>query len=179
MLWNIDPTHTEVGFSVRHLGISNVRGRFQKFEGTVETDGAGAPTAIAVTIDASSIDTNVADRDHHLRSPDFLDVASHPTITFQSRRIAQRGEREFEVSGDLTVHGVTRAVSFQVEGEGSLTDPWGNRRIAATAKGKLNRKDFGLVWNQLLETGGLLVGDDVKFALEVELVAAADVAAAA
>jgi polyisoprenoid-binding protein YceI len=179
MLWKIDPTHTEIGFSVRHLGISNVRGRFEKFEGTVETDTSGSPTSISVSIDASSIDTNVADRDKHLRSPDFLDAASHPTITYQSRRVTKRGEREFDVFGDLTIRGVTRTVTFRVETEAPLKDPWGNRRIAATAVGKLTRKEFGLVWNQVLETGGLLVGDEVRFNLEVELLEAAPVATAA
>jgi polyisoprenoid-binding protein YceI len=179
MLWNIDPTHTEIGFSVRHLGISNVRGRFQKFEGTVETDAAGAPTAVSVSIDAASVDTNVVDRDNHLRSADFLDVANHPAITYRSRKISRLSDREFDVSGDLTIHGVTRTVSFRIEAETPMKDPWGYRRVAATAAGKLNRKEFGLGWNQLLEAGGFVVGDEVKFNLEVEVVAAAAAAAAA
>ena len=179
MLWNIDPTHTEVGFSVRHLGISNVRGRFQKFSGTVETDDAGAPTAVSVSIDATSIDTNVVDRDNHLRSADFLDVVNHPAITYRSRKIISVGPREYEVSGDLTIHGVTRIVAFRLEAEQPMKDPWGYRRVAATASGKINRKDFGLVYNQVLETGGFLVGDEVKFNLEIEVVAAAESAATA
>ncbi len=170
MQWTIDPTHSEIGFGVRHLGISTVRGRFQKFEGTVETTEAGAPIALSVTVDAASIDTNVSDRDNHLRSADFLDVTKYPTIGYRSTKIAEDDRGEYDITGDLTIHGVTRSVSFRAEVEAPVKDPWGNRRVAGVASGKLNRKDFGLHWNQLLEAGGLLVGEEVKFHFEVELI---------
>ena len=141
MQWTIDPTHSEIGFGVRHLGISTVRGRFQKFTGIVETKAAGTPTAVEVTIEAGSIDTNVADRDAHLRSPDFLDVATHPSITFRSTKITELGRNEYDISGDLTIRGVTRPVSFKAEVEAPVKDPWGNRRVAAVASGKIKFRE--------------------------------------
>jgi len=179
MKWNIDTTHSAIEFGVRHLGISTVKGRFQQFEGTVETDERGAPVAVDVTIQAASIDTGVADRDNHLRSPDFFDVAANPLITFRSSAVRPVSGDEVEITGDLAMHGQTRRFSFRAEFGGAITDPWGGRRVAGQATGKLNRKDWGLGWNQLLEAGSLLVGEDVKFTLEIEALGAQAPAAAA
>ena len=171
-VWNIDPDHSSVAFTIRHLMVSNVKGTFAKFSGTVEIDEQNvAKSRIAVTIDTSSIGTNVQKRDDHLRSADFFDVAKYPTMTYVSHTIAPAGQDRLTVTGDLTMHGVTREVVLAVEGlspEGK--DPWGGIRRGATASARINRKDFGLAWNQLLETGGVAVGEEVAIALEVELV---------
>lgn len=178
MRWDIDAGHSAVEFGVRHLGISTVKGRFQKFGGAVETDAAGVPTGIAVTIDAASIDTNVAERDAHLRSPDFFAAAEYPTIAYRSTAVRPLGGEAYEIEGELTMRGVSRPVTFRAEAGAAVTDPWGNRRLAGQATGKLNRKDWGLTYNQVLEAGGLLVGEDVKFSLEIEVVAERAAAAA-
>jgi len=171
-IWNIDPDHSNVAFKIRHLMVSNVKGSFSKFSGTVEIDEQDlAKSRIAVTIETSSIGTNVQKRDDHLRSADFFDVSKYPTMTFVSRKIAPAGQDRLTVTGDLTLHGVTREVSLDVEGlspEGK--DPWGGVRRGAAASAKISRKDFGLAWNQVLETGGLAVGEEVAISLEVELV---------
>jgi polyisoprenoid-binding protein YceI len=173
MQWTIDATHSVVEFGVRHLGISTVKGRFRTFQGTVETDPSGVLRSLDVRIDPASIDTNVKDRDAHLRSADFFDVERYPQMMCRSRAITPSGQGTYRVEGDLTMRGVTRPVTLLVEAEQPLTDPWGNTRIAARASGTLNRKDWGLAWNQVLETGGLLVGEEVKFNVEVEAVAEA------
>jgi len=178
MRWNIDAGHSAVEFGVRHLGISTVKGRFQKFEGAVETDAAGVPTGIAVTIDTASIDTNVADRDAHLRSPDFFSAAEYPTIAYRSTAVRSLGGEAYEIAGELTMRGVSRPVTFRAAAGAAVLDPWGNRRIAGEATGKLNRKEWGLTWNQVLEAGGLMVGEDVKFTLDIEVVAERAAAAA-
>jgi polyisoprenoid-binding protein YceI len=171
MRWQIDPSHTSVDFAVRHLGISTVRGVFNDLSGTLEATDEGVLTSVEVTIDAASIHTRDQKRDDHLRSPDFLDAARYATLTFRSTSVTAQGTGKYLVKGDLTVRGQTRPMSFDVEVSAPITDPWGNVRAAATAEGKLNRRDWGLTWNQTLEFGALVVGDEVRFRLEVEAVA--------
>jgi polyisoprenoid-binding protein YceI len=144
----------------------------------VETDPAGNPRHLEVTIDAASIDADVADRDAHLRSPDFFDVARYPTITFRSTGVTPTGTGATRVEGELTLRGQSRPVTFSATVEPAVTDPWGNRRIAGQATGKLNRQDWGLTWNQVLEAGGLLVSEEVRFILEIEVVLEPSAAAA-
>jgi len=177
MQWNIDPTHSSIEFSVKHLGIATVRGRFRKFEALAETGPDGQLKRVDATIDAASIDTGVDQRDEHLRSADFLDVARYPQIRFVSTGIKPGGAGESLVTGDLILRGVTRPVTFTLEQGGAIKDPWGNRRIASSATGRLSRKEWGLTWNQALELGGVMVGDEVKFTIEVEVVAPQAVAA--
>lgn len=170
-VWKIDPVHTHVQFSVRHMMVSNVKGVFAKSSGTVTLDENDFTRAkVEVDIDVSSIDTREPQRDTHLKSADFLEVEKYPTITFRSTKIVPNGDA-FTMTGDLTIHGVTRPVKLAVEAPGPVAkDPWGGTRRGFEAAGELNRKDFGLVYNQALETGGVLVGEKVKLALEVELV---------
>ncbi|MFO7157174.1 MAG: YceI family protein [Pseudomonadota bacterium] len=168
----IDPSHTSVGFTVRHLMVTKVRGSFEKVSGTVKYD-PNEPEKIVIdaTIDAASINTREAKRDEHLRSPDFFDVAKHPTLTFKSKKAKVLGKGKLEVIGDLTIRGVTKEVTLQVEGlDQEIKDPWGNVRRGATATTRINRKDFGLAWNQVLETGGVVVGEDVDIQIDVELI---------
>ena len=170
--WSIDPSHSQVGFAVRHLMISTVKGRFSDFSGTVELDPTDLTTAsLSVTINAASIETGTTDRDNHLRSADFLDVGAFPTLTYVSRRVERSGD-EYRLIGDLTIRDVTREVPLTVSFEGQAQDPWGGQRMAFTAAGKLNRTAFGLTWNTALEAGGVLVGEDVKLSIEVQLVEA-------
>jgi polyisoprenoid-binding protein YceI len=176
--WKIDASHSGVHFSVRHMVVSKVRGRFSKFEGDISFNEAKPEDSkVNVTIDASSIDTNVQQRDDHLRSPDFFDVAKFPTLTFSSTKIEKAGHG-YQVHGDLTLHGVTRSVALDAEFLGTGKDPWGNVKAGFSAKGSLDRKDYGLNWNQLLEAGGVLVGDKIELELEVEAVALAAAKAA-
>jgi polyisoprenoid-binding protein YceI len=178
--WNIDPTHSTVGFSVKHLMISTVRGRFSDYSATLHLDEQSpAKSSLDVSINAASLDTRTEQRDNHLRSADFFDVANHPTLTFKSTRIDGDINGEFTVVGDLTIRGTTRPVSLKGSFEGAGKDPWGNDRKAFTASGKINREEFGLTWNQALEAGGLLVSTDVKFELEVQFVRAAQAQQAA
>ena len=168
--WKIDPTHSHVEFAVRHLMISSVKGRFGVVEGTVVTgEGHPATADVNVTIDAASIDTREAQRDAHLKSADFFDVEKFPTLTFHGTRLGGAGDR-FTLTGDLTLHGVTREVTLDVTAEGRGKDPWGGDRAGYSATGKIKRSDFGLTWNQVLEAGGIAVGDEIKIALDVELV---------
>ena len=171
MQWKLDTTHTQVGFSVKHMAISTVRGRFSKFDGAGETDAGGKLTSATFTIDAASIDTNQEQRDAHLRSADFFDVENHPTLTFESTRITQQGTG-ITIEGNFSMHGVTKPVTLKGETAPTVKDPWGMQRTALTLEGKLNRKDWGLTWNQALELGGLMVSEDVKLSLELEAVAA-------
>src|SRR6476646_856740 len=160
--WEIDSSHSSVHFSVRHLVIAKVRGTFARWSGTVEApDGDFSKATVAVTIDASSIATGVDQRDAHLKSPDFFDVAQFPELRFVGKRVEPRSGAEIDVVGDLTIKGVTREVVLRVEQHGQAQDPWGNVRSAFTAKTSIDRKDFGLTWNQVLETGGVMVGDRV------------------
>jgi len=172
--WNIDPDHSSIGFKVRHLMVSNVKGTFGKVQGVVNVDDQDVSRShVNVTIDTASIETGVAKRDTHLRSPEFLDVAKFPTMTFASTRVEKNGTNGLKVTGNLTLHGVTRAVVLDVEGPtGQSKDPWGNFRRGASANTTINRKDFGLTWNKALETGGVVVGDDVNISIEVEMVKA-------
>ncbi len=167
----VDPVHTSVGFAVRHLMIAKVRGRFTSVSGTIAVPaGSDVPTAIDVTIDASSVDTREAQRDEHLRSADFLDVANFPTITFRSSHVTGAAD-SFKIHGDLTIHGTTRPVVLEATFEGRANDPWGGLRAAYEAHTTINRSDFGLTWNQALEAGGFVVGDEVKIELGVEAIA--------
>lgn len=177
--WTIDPAHTNVEFGVRHLMISTVKGRFGDVSGTVTLDlTRPAEGHVDVTISAASIDTRNGDRDSHLRSPDFFDVARFPTLRYVSRKVEPVGNGTFRVTGDLTIRDVTREVPLLATLEGQGRDPWGGERVAFSATGKVNRTDFGLVWNAALETGGVVVGEEVKLVIEAELVGAAAKAAA-
>jgi polyisoprenoid-binding protein YceI len=170
--WNIDADHSNIQFKVRHLMVSNVKGVFGKVRGTVDIDDKNISNSrVAVTIDTDSISTGVAKRDEHLRSADFFDVAKYPTMTFVSTQVVPNGKDKLKVSGNLTLHGITRPVLLEVEGPSADSrDPWGKTRRGASASAKINRKDFGLVWNKALETGGVVVGDEVTISLEVEMV---------
>jgi polyisoprenoid-binding protein YceI len=171
--WNIDAAHSGVNFSIRHMVVSKVRGRFAKYTGTVTVDdGDLTRSVVEATIDASSIDTGAPQRDAHLRSPDFFDVEKFPELRFRSQRIERLEDARYRVVGELTVRDVTREVSLDVEYGGRAKDPWGNERIGFVAKAALDRKDFGLGWNQVLEAGGVLVGDRVEIELEVQAVKA-------
>ena len=167
----IDPSHSTAGFKVRHLMVANVRGEFSGVSGTVVFDAENpANSKVEAAIDATTIQTRDSQRDQHLKSADFLDVEKFPRITFVSKKVAPAGEGEWKVTGDLTIHGVTKEVVLDVEGPTpEVKDPWSNIKMGATATTKVNRKDFGLVWNVALETGGVLVGDEVAIQLEVEM----------
>ncbi len=170
-VYNIDPAHSAARFSVRHMMVSNVRGEFAKLSGSVVYDPANpATTKIDATIDAASINTNNEKRDAHLKSPDFFDTAKYPAITFQSKR-AWKADGVLQVEGALTMHGVTRDVVLLVEGPSpEQKDPAGNARIGAAATTRLNRKDWGLTWNKVLESGGVVVGEEVAITIDVEAV---------
>jgi len=170
--WQIDPAHAAIEFRVRHLMVAWVKGAFPAVKGTVEIDENDlSRSKVSVTVDTASIDTNHAKRDEHLRSADFFDVAKFPTMTFVSKKVLADGGELRQVTGDLTIRDVTREVTLNVdELTPSIKDPWGNTRRGATATAEINRKDFGLTWNKLLETGGVAVGDEVRIYLTVELV---------
>ncbi len=169
--WEIDSSHSGIHFSVRHMVVAKVRGQFARWSGTVSAeDGDLARASVNVVIDASSIGTGVADRDTHLKSADFLDVARHPEMTFKSTRVEKLGDDRLRVVGELTIRGTTREVVLDVEYDGQTKDPWGNVRAGFSAKTSIERKDFGLSWNQVLEAGGVLVGDRVAIEIEVEAV---------
>ena len=168
--WKIDPAHTIVEFSAKHLMITTVKGRFSDVEGEIViSDADPSKSSVTATIKSASIDTRTTQRDDHLRSADFLDAANFPEITFRSTRIT--GDKsEFKVTGNLTIRGVTREVTLDVTNEGSTNDPWGGDRIAFSATTKIDRRDFGLTWNQAIEAGGVLVGNDVKISIDVQAV---------
>jgi polyisoprenoid-binding protein YceI len=169
--WNIDPSHSHVEFSVRHLMISTVKGRFAEVSGKVTADEADLSRAqVEVTINAASIDTRETQRDAHLRSADFFDAENFPALTFRSTRIEKASGDDLTVTGDLTIRGTTREVVLDVTSEGRVKDPWGGERAGYSAKGKIKRSDFGLTWNMALETGGVVVGDEIKISIDVELV---------
>ena len=169
--YQIDPAHSSAHFTVRHMMVTNVRGAFSKVSGTVVYDPDNpADTSIEAVIDATSIFTREEARDTHLKSADFFDVEKYPNITFKSKKVEPAGDGELKVIGDLTIHGVTREVALKVEGPTpEHKDPWGNVKMGASATTKIKRSDFGLTWNAVLETGGILVGDEVKIDLDVEL----------
>lgn len=169
--WEFDPDHTGVHFKVRHLMVSSVRGEFEKVAGKIVYDDSDVTKSTAdITIEAASINTRVAKRDEDLRSPDFLDVARHPKITFRSKRVETAGNGALRMTGDLTIRGVTKEVVLAVEGPSSaVKDPWGNLRVGGHATTKIRRKEFGLIWNKTLETGGVVVGDEVEIDIDVEI----------
>lgn len=175
--WNIDPAHTMVEFSAKHMMITTVKGRFGDLRGTILVNEEDPNLSSAeVEIAAASIDTRTEQRDQHLRSADFLDVEKHPTLTFRSRRIeGARAEvgSTFHVIGDLTIRGVTREVTLDVTYEGGGRDPWGGDRVSFSATTKIDRRDFGLTWNAALETGGVLVSNEVRISIEAQAVRAA------
>lgn len=169
--WNIDSSHSGIHFTVRHLVIAKVRGQFTRWTGRVQVpDDDFNRASVDVVIDASSIDTGVTDRDNHLRSADFFDVERHPELTFRTTSVKAAGENRLQIAGDLTIRGITRPVTLDAEFLGRAKDPWGNERAAFSARTSLDRKDFGLTWNQALETGGVLVGDRIDIEIEVEAV---------
>ena len=171
--WQIDPSHSEVGFSVKHLMISTVRGRFSGVQGTITIDDEDVTrSSVDVEIDASTIDTREEKRDAHLRSPDFFAVEKYPTIRFRSSRIEPLGGDRLRITGDLTIRDVTREVVLEGADEGRGRDPWGGERAGFSATGTIDRREFGLTWNQALETGGVLVSNDIKLVVEAQAVKA-------
>jgi polyisoprenoid-binding protein YceI len=172
--WKIDPAHSHAEFKVKHMMISNVKGSFSGLNGTLIEDTAGPiRSQVEATIDISSISTGDEQRDAHLKSADFFHHEQHPVMTFKSTKIEKKGDEDYAVTGDLTVHGVTKPLTFAVEGPSAPSkDPWGNTRIGLSATTKINRKDFGLTWNAALETGGILVGEDVQITLDVQFIKA-------
>lgn len=171
MAWNIDTSHSQVQFTVRHMMISNVRGRFEEFTGTVEFDENDLSTlAIDVQIDVNSINTRDQQRDAHLKSADFFDAENYPTIIFKSTGVEQVKGNDLKVNGDLTIRGITHPVTLDVEYAGTMASPWGTTSAGFSATTKVNRKEFGLLWNQTLETGGILVGEDIKIEIEIEVI---------
>lgn len=167
--WNIETSHSSIDFKVRHMAISSVKGSFKTFSGTIERED-GELKKVHVVIDASSIDTNDEKRDGHLKSADFFDVENHPEVVFESTLVEKISEHSYNVSGDLRMRGVSKPVSFSAEVANPIKDPWGLTRTAASISGKLNRKDWGLSWNQVLEAGALLVGEEVQFDFDIEAV---------
>ena len=167
--WTLDPAHTLVEFAAKHLMITTVKGRFTGVSGTIHIDETD-PTASSVeaVIDAASIDTRTDQRDAHLKSADFLEVARYPEITFRSTRVGRAGDAHYRVTGDLTIHGVTKPVVLDVHDEGRTKDPWGGERAGFSATTRIDRRDFGLTWSQVVESGGLVVGNEIRITLEVE-----------
>jgi len=170
--WQIDPQHSSAQFGVTHLMISTVRGEFHGVKGTVVLDDQDiTKSTVNVTIDATSVDTREPDRDKHLKSPDFLDVAKYPSLTFKSTKVEQVSPGELKVTGDLTIRGVTKSVVLNVEGPKTpIKDPMGMQRTAVSATAKINRQDYGVSWNKTLDSGGVVVSDDVRITLDVEMV---------
>jgi polyisoprenoid-binding protein YceI len=177
--WDFDFTHSNVDFSVRHLLVSKVRGRFNKWSGTLLLDEADvAASSVEVQIDAASVDTSEPKRDEHLRSADFFDVAKYPHLTFKSTAVEKNGDDRLRVTGDLTLHGVTRPVVLDVERGGTMRDPWGLQRTGFTIAASLDRKDFGITYNQVLDHGGLGLGEKVSISIDIEATSAAAIKAA-
>lgn len=176
--FDLDTAHTHVGFVVRHMMVSKVRGRFTSYTGSVTIGEGLQDSSVEVTIDAGSIDTREEARDNHLRSADFFETEKYPEWTFKSTGLTPTGKGEFELAGDLTLHGVTRPVTLQVEQEGIVMDPYGNERIGFSATGEIDREDFGIAFNMALEAGGVVVGKTVKLEIEVEAIRRREDAAA-
>ena len=169
--WSIDTAHSEIGFKVKHMMFTNVSGNFEKFDASIETEGDDFTTAkFDFSGEIDSINTGNADRDNHLRSVDFFDAEQFPTLTFKSTSFEKIDEGEYKLTGDLTLHGVTKPVKLDVEFGGLAKDPWGNTKTGLSATGKINRKDWGLNWNSALETGGVLVGEEVKLNIELQFI---------
>lgn len=172
MTWTIDPAHTTVGFSARHMGLSTVRGSFTRFDGSIELDpGNPASASGRIEIDLASINTGNEQRDGHLVSPDFFDVERHPTMVFDLKSVSPAGDDAYEVVGDLTIKGITREVRLSYDHAGEGTDPFGNRKLGGSLSGVIKRSDWGLVWNVPLEGGGWLVSDKIKIEVDGQLVA--------
>jgi polyisoprenoid-binding protein YceI len=170
--WNLDASHSHVGFEVKHMAISKVKGSFGEYSGTVTgEDGKPETFSVELSIQAASVDTNNEDRDNHLRNPDFFDVETYPTITFKSTKVEMDGD-EGTLTGEFTLHGVTKTIELELEYLGLVNDPWGNTRMGFSAEGKIDRRDYGLTWSKALETGGLVVSHDVEIELEIEVVKA-------
>jgi polyisoprenoid-binding protein YceI len=165
--WVVDPAHSKVGFAVKHMGIATVRGVFREFRGSLEV---GEQITASGAVNTASVDTNEPQRDDHLRSPDFFHADEHPELTFTSTRIEADGDDEFTITGDLTIHGVTREVQLQAEIQGVDVDPWGNERVGLEITGQIDRGDFGMTFNQALGSGNLLVSDKVRLALDISAV---------
>lgn len=176
--WNFDLAHSSVNFHVRHLMVSKVHGRFQKWGGTLVIDNEDiTKSRVEVSIETASVDTKEEKRDAHLRSPDFFDSEKYPAMTFVSTSVESKGDNELEVIGNLTIAGTTKPVKLLVESGGTVKDPWGGTRAGFSAKATINRKDFGLHWNAALEAGGVVVGEKVEITLEIEAIEAAAKAA--
>ena len=168
--WAIDPAHSKVGFAVKHMGIANVRGEFTDFDGTLEIGEDLSSAKVYGTVRAQSVDTNEPQRDDHLRSSDFFDVAQYPELRFESTSIEALDDEEFRISGQLTVHGVSNEIVLHAEVQGTDIDPWGNERVGLEVTGQLSRGDYGMTFNQALGSGNMLVGDKVKLALDISAV---------
>jgi polyisoprenoid-binding protein YceI len=169
--WSIDPAHSEIGFKVKHMMFTNVSGKFLKFEATIETENDNFENAnIQFSSDVDSVTTGNADRDTHLLSPDFFDAAQFPKIIFKSTSFTKENEGEYILKGDFTLHGITKPIKMDVEFGGLAKDPWGNLKAGMSVTGKINRKDWGLNWNSALETGGVLVGEEVKLNIELQFI---------
>ncbi|GAA1381187.1 YceI family protein [Peribacillus frigoritolerans] len=167
--WIVDPTHSTIEFSVKHMMIAKVKGSFNKFEASILANPSDLTTAeIDFTVDVASIDTRNADRDNHLRSADFFDVEKNPTLTFKSTKIVKTDEDEYDVTGNVTLNGVTQEETFSITFEGQGKDPWGNEKAGFSGKGKVKRSDYGLTYNAALETGGVLIGDQITLTIEIE-----------
>lgn len=171
--WKLDPAHSGAEFKVRHMMISHIKGIFTSLSGTLTLDEFNiAGSKVEASIDVASVHSGDEQRDSHLQGPEFFDAALYPTMTFQSTSVRRTGDNEYHVTGDLTLHGVTKSVDFSVDDGGQGKDPWGNTRRGITATTKINRKDFGLAWNSALETGGVLVGDEVSISIDAQFVKA-------
>ncbi|MEP9404956.1 YceI family protein [Peribacillus frigoritolerans] len=167
--WTVDPTHSAIEFSVKHMMIAKVKGSFNKFEASILANPSDLTTAeIDFTVEVASIDTRNADRDNHLRSADFFDVEKNPTLTFKSTKIVKTDEDEYDVTGNVTLNGVTKEETFSITFEGQGKDPWGNEKAGFSGKGKVKRSDYGLTYNAALETGGVLIGDQITLTIEIE-----------
>lgn len=169
--WNVDPSHSEVGFQVKHMGIATVKGKFKEFAGSLTIAEDGTATATG-TVQVASVDTNEAQRDEHLRSPDFFDAATYAQITFTSTAITPVDDETFKIVGDVTIHGITKPITLEAVFEGSDQDPWGNTRVGLTVTGQINRGEFEMKFNQALGSGNMLVSDKVKLALDISAVKA-------
>lgn len=169
--WAIDPTHSEIGFKVKHMMFTNVSGKFTRFNTEIETeDDDFSKSKIRFEADIDSVSTGNTDRDGHLLSPDFFDAAQHPKLSFEGTSFTQTGDGEYELAGDLTLHGVTKPVTLAAEYSGLMKDPWGNIKAGFSINGKINRKEWGLAYNAVLDNGGILLSEDVRLNLEIQLV---------
>ena len=168
--WAIDPTHSEIGFKVKHMMFTNVSGKFGTYDATISAEEDDfTKSSIAFSANIDSINTNNSDRDNHLKSADFFDAENHPKLTFVSSSFTNIDDENYELAGDLTIHGVTKPVKLATEFSGLMKDPWGNTKVGLNIEGKINRKDWGLNWNSALETGGVLVSEEVKLNIELQL----------